>query len=105
TTIDTGRFTASPTIPPHTHSTRTTIDSIVSISRPLVVTVTRVSERVSVMSWFATPFVLREKLEGTRGRRASGPQSRADGHGSSRGTRLVHRPPGTSDGTGCPVPE
>ena len=91
TTMDTGCFNASPTIPSHTRSTRTTILSITSISRPPAVTVTRVSERISLISWFATPHVLREKPEGTRGTRPSVPPPRADGHGSSRGTHPYTR--------------
>ena len=51
TTMDTGCFNASPTIPSQTRSTRTTILSIDSISRPPAITVTCVSERISVISW------------------------------------------------------
>ena len=104
TTMDTGCFNASPTIPSPARSTRTTILSITSISRPPAVTVTRVSERISLMFWFATPHVLREKPEGTRGTRPSVPPPRADGHGSSRGARLVHPTPETSDDSGCSGP-
>ena len=102
--MDTGCLNASPTIPPQTRSTRTTILSVDSISRSPTVTVTRVSERRSLISLFATPHVLREKPEGTRGTRQSVPPPRADGHGSSRGTHLVRPTPGTSDDSGCSVP-